>query len=493
MSAICPESYCDFTTDQTLEHLLPSNSSEDPGTNSCNPNREGTLCGVCKTNHSAYYRSMSFSCKPDDLYFLGWLFYILTELVPVTILFLVVIFFNISFTSGPLNGVVFFMQVMNTLKLDADNLVRTYPQILTLAKVHKFVYRIFMLNVFAIEEFSFCLWSGATALDMLAFRYVTITYSLFLVIATVFLLKICRRTSFNLQHSITNGLSTFFIMSYSECARVSLMILTMGKLRVGPENQHSNLYVAFYKGDYSYMGPEHLKYALPAIFNMTMVLIPPLLLISYPLCYKLFALLRIEESRFVQITCKIFPLEKMKPLFDSVQGTFKDRYRFFAGLYFMYRFSMVLTFTMAPELIVYYLTTEALLILILISHVVCRPYRTTWPNVLDTILLMNLAIINAMALMNYQFTYNHHTEITVIISGFQVTLVLLPLVYLVVYTTYHIVKRIKAACTCKSTGHNHEDFNNTNEVIDNLDRARYLEMNNYRLLRPESNAVNVCK
>ena len=54
------------------------------------------------------------------------------------------------------------------------------------------------------------------------------------------------------------------------------------------------------------------------------------------------------------------------------------------------------------------------------------------------------------------------------------------------------ISRIKAACVCKSTGHNHklEDYNNTNEIIDNLDRARYLEMNNYRLLRPEANAAS---
>ena len=491
---LCPKSYCNYTAHQLLEHLLPSNSSEDPGTTICNFNRKGKVCGVCKVNHSATYRSMSFSCKPDDLCYLGWLFYILTELVPVTVLFLVVIFFNISFTSGQLNGVVFFMQMVDTLKLDAENFIRIHPNVLTFARVHKLAYRLFTLSFFAIEEFSFCLWQGASALDMLAFRYVTILYSLFLVIATVFLLKICnhcrRRIVLNFKRSIIHGLSAFIVIGYSECTRVSLKILIWSTLKVGPYNNRSHKLVAFYNGGFSYMGPEHLKYAIPAIFFvLTMVSIPPLLLLSYPLCYKLFALLRIEESKFVQITCKIFPLEKIKPLFDSIQGTFKDRYRFFAGLYFMYRLCALLTFIYIDTLPKYYTITGAQLVFILALHAVCRPYKKTWHNILDALLFSNLAIINALTSYNYQLTYNNDNSTSVIITGVQTALLLLPLVYLVSYTTYHIVKRIKAACVRKSSANYIEETDNSNDVIDTLDTRDFddscMEMSDYRLLGSE--------
>ena len=491
-SGLCPESLSDFTTDQS--HLLPSNSSEDPGTNTCNSNRKGTLCGVCKTNHSAYYRSMSFSCKPDDLCYLGWLFYILTELVPVTVLFLVVIFFNISFTSGPLNGVVFFMQVVETLKLDAENFIRIHPNVLTFGKLHKLAYRTFALSFFALEEFSFCLWSGASALDMLAFRYVTILYSLFLVMATVLLMKVCnccgRRMVLNLKHSIIHGLSAFIVMSYSECTKVSLKILVWSTLKVGPENNRTLLYAVFYNGEYSYMGREHLTYAIPAIFFiLTMVLIPPLLLLSYPLCYKLFALLRIEESRFVQITCKIFPLEKIKPLFDAMQGTFKDRYRFFAGLYLLYRLFVLLTFAYSKTLTSYYSITGVQLVFLLFLHAVCRPYKKTWHNILDALLFLSLVWINAITFYNYQFTGTYNSHIIVETwSIVQATLVFSPLVYLIIYTAYHIVKRVKAVCGCKVRIH--KEIDNSNEVIDNLDARSIedslMEMNHYKLLGPES-------
>ena len=493
--AICPRGFCNESKSSREHPLPPESDVKDLSPYICNSNRHGTLCGTCKENNSAHYHSTTFRCKPNKLCQWGWAFYILSELVPISVLFLVVIFFNISFTSGQLNGVVFFMQVVDTMKLNAENFI-DFGEFKNVSIIHKLVYRTFSLKTFAIHQFSFCLWSGASALDMLAFRYVTILYSLFLVFATAFFLKICNfhrkcsKGKINLRRSIIHGLSAFLVMSYSECTRVSLLILTIGTLRTISDTPET-IKVSFYNGDYLHMGPEHLKYAIPAIFFiLTMVSIPPLLLLSYPLCYKLFALLRIEESRFVQITCKIFPLEKIKPLFDSMQGTFKDRYRFFSGLYFMYRLCLLLTFLYSSTLPMYYTITGIQLTCILALHAMCGPYKKTWHNILDALLFANLAIINALTFINYQLTSanNSYTTIQNIIC-LQTVLVLIPLVYLVIYAAYHIVK---AAGVCKSTPRDHrEELDNSNEVIKNLETRHLdnstMEMSEYRLLSPDRN------
>jgi len=274
----------------------------------------------------------------------------LTELLPVTIMFVVIICLNISFTSGSINGVILFMQIVISLKLRAENLIHEAPNIQHFTALYKFIYRIFSLSFFSIEELSFCLWSGTNALDVLVFKYVTIVYSLLLVGATLLVIKACNRKNVNMKYSIINGLSAFLILSYSECARVSLLILTRGTLYTEPSTlnatKHKNSYVAFYNGEYEYMGHDHLKYAIFAIvFLATLCAIPPLLLLSYPLCYRVFALLRIDETKFVSLLCRIIPLESIKPLFDSIQGDLKDKYRFFSGLYFAYRLSILMTFT----------------------------------------------------------------------------------------------------------------------------------------------------
>ena len=105
----------------------------------------------------------------------------------------------------------------------------------------------------------------------------------------------------------------------------------------------------FYYGEFDYFKGYHLPYAIPAIFVLVfMGLLPPLLLLSFPLCYKVFALFRIQESKFTDILCKIIPLEKLKPFFDSFQGTFKDEHRYFAGLYFIYRLLALLLYASGP-------------------------------------------------------------------------------------------------------------------------------------------------
>ena len=359
------------------------------------------------------------------------------------------------------------------------------------SRVYKVIYRILILKFFALEEVSFCLWNRANALDMLAFRYVTIVYSLFLVIFTVILLKKCtfritkqahqspKELRLNLKNSILNGLSAFLVMSYSECTQVTLMILTQGTLTVGTVNenkQDSNNYeyVAFYNGDYPYMKSQHLKYALPAIFFLlTFVALPPILLIMYPLCYKLFALLKLDESKFVKIICKVIPLEKIKPLFDCIQSEFKDQYRFFAGMYFVYRFSSSLTFAFASALKTYYSATSVQLIFILVFHSICCPYKRKWHNVLDALLFANLALINAISFFNY--VSGNKSDLTTL-AGIQCGLVLLPLVYLVIYISYNIVLKIKVAMFSSTLGCTSQQNNgdHSNEILEMLD-ARELD------------------
>ena len=420
---------------------------------------------------------MSFACKSSDLCHLGWLFYILSELIPVTLFFLVVIYFNISFASGPLNGVIFFMQVIDALKIHAEDFIQFDETVECFSKIHKFVYRMFSLNMFALEELSFCLWPGRTsALDMLVFRYVTIIYSLLLILATVFLIKLCRRSRsrlLNLKHSIIHGLTTFLVMSYSECTRVSLMIITGGRMTVGYNSSY--MVRAFYNAEFSYLGREHLPYALPAFFFITtLVAIPPILLFAYPLCYKLFALLRIEESKFIQITCKIFFLEKIKPLFDSMQFAFKDDCRFFAGLYFWYRLCLVVTFAYS-SLSLFYAVTGVQLAIILGMHGAFRPYKTAWHNFLDAALFSNLAIINAITFYSFNLATEHVPHARTMFyhaSGIQQGLVLLPLVYLVLYTLYGIVMRMKQHCI-RAEQERTADEDNTNHIIDAMDSRSF--------------------
>ncbi len=370
------------------------------------------------------------------------------------------------------------MQMISTLKIQAENFIWFIRSVYVLKIIHMFIYLILDLDFLHMgKDLSFCLWEGATSLDMLAFRYVTILYSLVLVIVTVFLLRqcncsFCGKSLPTFKGSIIHGLSAFLVMSYSGCTRVSLLILTPSTLHIGPDYGKNPRYdyVAYYNGDYSYMGSEHLKYAIPAIFFIiTVTTIPPLLLLSYPLCYKLFALLKIDESKFVQITCKIIPLEKIKPFFDSMQSAFKDRYRFFAGLYFLYRLVCLLSFALSSTLTTHYLLTGVLLALMLAVHGAFCPYKKRWQNLLEACLFLNLFMINALTFYNYYLVLPNvtNTNNLVVLSAIQNVLILLPLLYLVSYIVYCLFGNLRSLCRRHQLSQKASD--DSDEILNILD------------------------
>ena len=452
-SGYCPRGFC--TRNEKI--LLPIERCKYKLNRAiCGKFRTGKLCGSCSDNKSVFYHSNNFYCndnKSNCRY--GILFFVISELVPVTLLFMTVIFFNIKFTSGALNGFIFFFQFIDTMLVDANGFIRTNKVIYTFTTVYQFIYRMFNLNFFTLDKFSFCLWKGANTLDILAFKYVTVVYSIMLVMLTIALKKVCNpsclknqkfiaSSNSSLKSTMIHGFSAFFVMCYSQCAKVTLFLLTPGRVySMGSINITS---VVFYHGDYLYLKGDHLKYALPAVlFGIIIVFIPPLLLVVYPLCYKVLALLHIEETRCIHAICRVMPLERMKPIFDSFQGCFKDKYRFFAGLYFIYRLVALMSFLFTDSLTKFYIALEVQLIMMLTLQAATYAYKRHWHNLIDILLFANLAVINALTIHNYKRTkeQNAYTTSINIVSAIQTILILLPLIYVVCYYFMQLVWIIK--------------------------------------------------
>ena len=85
----------------------------------CGENRHGRLCGRCVQNKSVYYHSDNFTCGDTTSCQYGILIYIASELLPVTIIFLIILLFNISLTSGAVYSFVFYVQILSRLNVTA--------------------------------------------------------------------------------------------------------------------------------------------------------------------------------------------------------------------------------------------------------------------------------------------------------------------------------------------------------------------------------------
>ena len=421
VTSICPHSFCDYNQTTIRGIALPQSSSQ-LDKKLCGKTRTGVLCGRCRQGHTVHFHSPKFQCKSEDnnLCKVGWLFYILSELVPVTVVFITVLVFNISFTSGAVNGFILFSQVLISLNIDASGII-TFPNQRTVTEGYQLMYGFLNLEFFTTESMSFCLWPNATALDMLAFKFITIVYALSLVILVVWFMnkcggrclgKWCRITA--VKSSVIHGISAFLIICYSQSITVSHSLVNGGELW---RKEGSNITIAnrvWLNGNVVYFSAKHLPYALPALFFLlTIGVLPPLLLLAYPLSNRILAFLGFEESKLVKWISQKLPINSLKPLLDSFQGCFKDNLRFFAGLYFLYRWMAPVVFTISSSLGTAYITTEILLILMLAIHAFSQPYLQRVHNMVDTVLFTDLLLINSITCIHYFLFQSQENRYTV--------------------------------------------------------------------------------
>ena len=333
-----------------------------------------------------------------------------------------------------------FTQLIDTLFINASGAIKFPEAVNYLSTGYRLVYGFFNLDLFEVESLSFCIWRGATVLDILAFKYVTIVYTLILIFGVILFSKYCGHRCLGkyvrittIKSSVVHGLSAFLVVCYAQCVRVSLALLLPEILKGRGGVQHHPSRVWF-NGEIEQFSWEHLPYAIPAIVCLlTIGTIPPALLLAYPLTTKFLAFCGLSESKVA--TCLSSKASKLKPFLDSFQGCFKNELRFFAGLYFLYRCISLTVYSISTSLSGFYAGVEGLLILILVLHAVAQPYEEQWHNIVDALLLADLTFINGLTGYYYSqattdMTTAHHLDAAIYI---QLALIYLPIFYIVIY------------------------------------------------------------
>ena len=396
LTAECPLGYCRVSTsnDSKPFYNLPG-SCDELSEYLCKPrNRTGDLCGKCSDNLSVFYHSQRFSCHTCQFGHLGWLFYTLSELLPTVMVFVLVIVFNVHLTSGTWYSVVLYAQIIDFYQVNSLEFFELPTGISELTSVYRFFYGMFNLDFFKYEDkLSFCLWNDATVLDVLAFKYLTTAFALLLLVILILCFRSrfwnkcetawerCQRTLQHSQHHnswVIHGISAFLVISYTQCAKVSFEILTWTQLQ--GEGYEPVKKVVFLSGAVEYFSKEHLPYAIPALIVVLLIILPPVLLVVYPNGVQAISNTcgerNITQDCCCRQMCNCFRRQiQLKPVIDSFQGCFKDRYRFFAGLFFLYRFVISLLFALATNAVSLYISLEMIVILMLTFHAWAQPYE----------------------------------------------------------------------------------------------------------------------
>ena len=454
----CPDRFCFRKIERNRVHFLPDHASiVELDKLVCENSRTGVLCGKCRDGYSVLYHSSTLICSNTSNCKIGWILYLVSEILPLTLMFIFIVIFNISFVSGELNGFIFFAQVFDLFSVTGNGFIWFPSTAFTALVTIRAIYRFLNFDFFSANELAFCLWKGATSFDMIVFKFVTVTYALLLVFITIWLMNKCNvyqhlsclRIS-TVKRSIIHGLSAFLVMVYAQCAKVSFKLLNFTKIH---GKGYIQMYtVATYQGNMKYFGHEHIPYTIPAILSLLIVVVSPVIILTlYPSCFKIISFFKLEEFRCVSWLTQRVPHALLKPFADSFQSCFKDNMRFFAGLYFAYRVVILIGMFAPTRLTQSYILLELILVTILVIHALAQPYNSRKYNILDTLLFFNLAMINGITLYNYHYSkyYDQYKYGIDVLIHLQLALAYMPFVCFIVYTTFSLIKKAKDHCKFK--------------------------------------------
>lgn len=433
-------------------------------------NRNGTLCGkcvsgYCVTTNSPTYQCISSTSSPLNKNGILWL--ILLKYVPFTIFLVLIIFFNISLVDGPLNSYILFSQIITYVGPFADGLIhlkelQKYQTIFT--KIYYFLYGPWNSNYIEVLMPNFCAYKSDSTVKVLILEYIPalypvalfiIFYSLipYMVNCLVFsrfeLVQRCSlkveqmfiifRRSWSVRNSIIHGLTTFLVLSYGKVTAVTGLLLASTTLYGHLGSENSVYTVVRLDGTMKYLEADHLPYASVAfIMLFTVVLFPPLLLLSYPTLPNLINKLNYQD-KWIFKKLIITPLDKCVPFFDAFQSCFKTKYRCFAGLYFLYRALAVALITLRWRLATRLIYQQTFFLLIVLIHCVCQPYKKRRYNILDGSIFVILAVINSLTFYNF---FNNEAYQTIPQESFWIQLILIyiPFVYFLLFVSHHAFK-----------------------------------------------------
>ena len=247
----------------------------------------------------------------------------------------------------------------------------------------------------------FCFVIGMNGIDQQFIHYMhPIAVSLFLGMITLLARRSHRLSSF-ISRGIIHVICCLLLLSYTSVATTSLLL--MRPLTFFDEDKA----YTFVSPNIEYFHGRHLVYAIVAVlFTIIIVIGLPLLLMLEPF-----------------LNSKI-NFTKIKPLLDQFQGSYKDKYRCFAGYYMICRLLIiaVILINSSNDFIVRYSLITACIIMSLI-HQILKPYSKNFLNLFDGAILHLIVLVSALPLVEFFDNFDSN-----LLGGIALTFATLPLV-----------------------------------------------------------------
>lgn len=438
----------------------------------CGGDKQGVLCTKCQ-NASFALNILNFECLDcsSKTYRYTWIYVILTQLLPVILLFLILLLTNFHLASGNLNGAIFFAQTITTSldisgngDIPINSIIKSDTNTKILLTVYSVLYSIWNLDF--IEPIKYCLapnlslntifvWEYAVA--VLPLIFVGIMYVYFLLDNRInfeccFKVNACIRfyefwkSKVEQKEALRNILSSCIILAYTRCTLNTLYILNPTYLR--DNRGHVVTTVPYFDGSTKYGQGHHITYMIIALIILFVFLLPvPALL--------LFRRHNSDVERgqpFLNVLLTSFQQDFKSPDRESIgpnkTAVVKWLYnkwiydkRWVPGLYFLLRVALSVAFVLSPNFLMQAIIQQLLAVLMAAVFLLLRPYKLDKHNSIDGFIFLLIIIINSISIYQYALSMAmENLSLTAFII--QYILVYIPMIWI----AFYILKKIKSSC-----------------------------------------------
>uniref|UniRef100_A0A1X7UTN1 Uncharacterized protein n=1 Tax=Amphimedon queenslandica TaxID=400682 RepID=A0A1X7UTN1_AMPQE len=341
---------------------------------------------------------------------------IAVEIVPITVMVLLIIIFNIQLTNGSINGVVFYSQSIAILyyiyyfyyyydKYDDDEdypyFNEHYIQLLPLTEIP--------CNIFNLDftpflyNYPLCISTNTTPLGVFSFWYVIGFYPLLLLLllyvwitlydkgfkCVVFITRPfhrCMARFWNMtgiEPSFTHSIASIYILCFTQLAATSFRILTYNPQ--SPYENYGNLTFFYDKKQGYFQGVHAVAGSFAILILLIMIVLPTLYLIFYRFQWfqKLLDRLHLRKQLLISLS-DVFT----GPYKNGTENTFD--YRFFAGLYLLIRLITLSQFVIGDdELFMFLVPTfhTCFSFILAVAVLIFRPFQKNIHNFAEFVML----------------------------------------------------------------------------------------------------------
>ena len=426
---------------------LPHNVSE-LNSAMCGPfNRQGRVCGRCKSGYGPAVFSANLNCYRCSGSYHGWGLYLLLELFPVTLLFLLIVFLQFRATSGSVNCFLLLSQLAIAMYQYTPQ-EGSYPfgqssgSLITTILV---VYGFWNLDFFRPLVPPFCVSQNITGLHANALLYIPVIHLLLLTALAYLLIELHARNyriivwlwrpihkyyvkvhrKVNPRTSIIDAFATTLILSYSRIMLASFDLLAPIGL-YSPTGKVVK-YIVYFDSHLNYSSSQHIPFMLLAVTVLVLFnILPAVFLLLYPCkCFQK-CLSRLRRASYL-----------LHPFADTFQGCYKNGtnggrdYRYYAGLYMVFRIALYISHVAVPSPTSWFLI-GLFFLLASLSFAGLRPYRNDSFNIIDSV-LCGVATIAVFSLSMLTVGGVEKTRLYQIVVQLAF---LVPLVYITCYVLY---------------------------------------------------------